>query len=77
MRRDTFFEGLMLSLSQEQKDTIRNSDAPYINFYISVFNAGVVVNIEPTETPMEESVNGYDVTLSTDDVLLLLEKYHL
>lgn len=76
----TFTEGVMRSLTTEQKDEIRRSDKEYVNFIISVFNAGAVIRIEVSnslrEIP-EDEWNGYDFTLPTTDANFLLDKYGL
>jgi len=76
----TFYQGLMLSLSSEQKTQIRTTDKSYVNFSILVFNAGHVVQIELSDTLKEipeEEWNGYDVSLDTRDVVELLDRMNL
>lgn len=78
MPSNTFLEGLMLSLSSEQKAEIQATDKEFVNFRISVFNAGVVVRTEVSDTPMEigqDTWNGYDCSLYTSDVRELMDKF--
>ena len=84
MHNEQFFEGLIRSLTPDQKAQIREhynaADAKYITFHISVFNAGSVVTITFTDDPEEfdpETWNGYDVNISTSDTVTLLDKYGL
>ncbi len=82
--KDTYFEGLMRSLTEEQLKEIgkhfTDCDADYVTFLVSVFNTGTAVRLEFTNTPTEfdpESWNGYDVCLPIDDVALAIMKYNL
>ena len=43
MRTINFIEGVMRSLTTDQKSEIRSSNNDYVNFIISVFNAGAVI----------------------------------
>ena len=84
MRNKDYFEGLMRSLTNEQKAQIRAHyeayDADYVTFHISVFNAGSVVTITFADDPEEfdpETRNGYDVNISISDTITLLDRYGL
>lgn len=82
MHNEQYFEGLMRSLSAEQRSEIRKNlyDYEYVTFHISVFNAGSVVRISFTNDPEEfdpETWNGYDVNITVSDTVTLLDRYHL
>lgn len=80
MRTITFVEGVMRSLTTEQKSEIRSSSNEYVNFIISVFNAGAVIRTEMSDSPREipeDEWNGYDFALPTTDVIELLDKHSL
>lgn len=77
-----YFEGLMRSLSPEQRHEIRKNLYlyEYATFHVSVFNAGHVVTITFADEPEEfdpETWNGYDVNISVDDAVTLLNRYDL
>lgn len=80
MRTITFFEGVMRSLTKDQKDEIRSTDKEYVDFNISVSNAGAVIRTEMTdhlrEIP-EDEWNGYDFTSSTAEVVRFLDRNDL
>ena len=80
MRTCTFIEGVMRSLTPSQKAQIRSSNNEYVNFEISVFNAGAVIRTEMSDSPREipeDEWNGYDFALPTTDVIELLDKHSL
>lgn len=80
MRTITFIEGVMRSLTIDQKNKIRNSNNEYVNFIISVFNTGAVIHTVLSDSPREipeDAWNGYDFALPTMDVIELLNKYGL
>ena len=80
MRTITFVEGVMRSLTTDQKNEIRSSSNEYVNFIISVFNVGTIIRTEMGDSPREipeDEWNGYDFTLPTTDVIELLDKYSL
>ena len=80
MRTITFIEGVMRSLTTDQKNEIRSSSNEYVNFIISVSNASAVIRTEMSDSPREipeDEWNGYDFALPTTDVIELLDKYSL
>ena len=79
MRTITFIEGVMRSLTTDQKNEIRSSSNEYVNFIISVYNAGAVIRTEMSDSPRrisEDEWNGYDL-LPTTDVIEFLDKHSL
>lgn len=80
MRTITFVEGVMRSLTTDQKNEIRSSSNEYVNFIISVYNAGAVIRTEVSDSPRrisEDEWNGYDFVLPTTDVVEFLDKHSL
>lgn len=74
----------MRSLSPKQRSEIRkilyDYDYDYVIFHISVFNAGSVVTISFTNDPEEfdpKTWNSYDVNISVNDTITLLDRYGL
>lgn len=80
MRTITFIEGVMRSLTTDQKNEIRSSSNEYVNFIISVYNAGAVIRTEVSDSPRrisDDEWNGYDFVLPTTDVIEFLDKHSL
>lgn len=80
MRTVTFAEGVMRSLTTDQKNEIRHSNKGYVNFIISISNTDAVIRTELSDLPREipgDEWNGYDFALRVTDVNLLLDRYGL
>ncbi len=84
MRNNEYIEGLMRSLTSDQKAQIREhynaADAEYARFRVSVFNAGVAIYLTFGDEPMEldpETWNGYDCNMTVEGATELLDRYNL
>lgn len=85
MRNNDYIEGLMRSLTPDQKAQIREhydaEDAEYVTIHVSVFNAGHTISLTFSAEPQgfdPETWNGYTLhDTPLEDVITLLDRYGL